>query len=165
MGAFTYRMPAGIAGDVNRGQHSTITPEMITAFGVTGAPTAYGLACKIDATTGKVRMVADPDTTADGFLVRPFPTNSSQDALGTSTPIADGVCDLMRRGFMTVKLGGAAAAVKGGAVYVWSSASATTHVQGQVEAADPTTDGFILAGAYFVGPADANGITEIGFNI
>lgn len=163
--AFLYRMPAGIPGDVNRVQAATIEAQVITPSGTTGHPTAYGLAVSIDATTHQVRVVADPDTAAYGFLVRPYPTNSGTDGLGTSTPPLTGICDVLKRGYMTVKLGGSTAAVKGGAVYVWSSADSGDHVQGQVEAASPSTDGFAISGAYFMGPADDNGNVEIAFNI
>ena len=163
--AFLYRMPAGIPGDVNRAQAATIEAQVLTPSGTTGHPTAYGLAVQIDSSTHQVRIVADPDTSAYGFLVRPFPTNSGTDGLGTSTPPLTGICDVLKRGYMTVKLGGSTAAVKGGAVYVWSSADSGAHVKGQVEAADPSTDGFLVARSYFMGPADADGNVEIGFNI
>jgi hypothetical protein len=161
--SFLYRMPAGIPGDINRVQAAVVTPEVITAAGQSNAPLAYGLASFIDATSGKVRTVAAGDTFTHGFLARPFPTNSSQDGIGTSTPPASGGCDLMRRGFMTVLLGGSTASVNGGKVYVWIAANSGAHVQGQVEAADPSGNGFAVTGAYFTGGADASGNVEIAF--
>ena len=167
--AYLLRAPAGIPGVVSRPQDSTIEPVTITPFGTTGAPGAFGLACQIDATTGELRIVADPDAAVYGFLARPFPAvggnSASQQGLGTAVPPALGNVDVMVRGYMTLHLSGATAAAKGGAVYVWSSASAGANVQGEVVAADPTTDGFVVARSYFMGPADADGNVEIGFNI
>ena len=168
MVAFQYRMPAGIPGDINRAEIATVETAVITPNGTTGAPAAYGIGGAIDATTGNFRVVAAGDTFAAnfyGFLARPFPTGNSQDALGTSTPPASGICDVMRRGYMTVLLGGSTAAVKGGQVYIWTAASSGAHVQGQVEASDPGGSGFALTGSYFMGPADSNGNVEIALNI
>lgn len=164
--AFLYRMPSGIPGDVNRtGAFPTIEPQVITPSGTTGHPAAFGLGIKIDATTHQVRTVTTGDTVCDGFLVRAYPFNSTQNGLGTSTPQLSGPCEIMKRGYMTVKLGGSTAAVKQGVVYLWISASSGAHVQGQVEAANPSSDGFVIPGAYFTGPADADGNVEIAFNI
>ena len=166
MVAYTLRMPSGIPGEVNRGWHATIEAQVVTPSGTTGAPTVYGVPMVIDATAGNVghmRTVASPDTAASvyGFLVRPFPTNSSQDGLGTSTPPANGVCDIMTVGYMTVMLNGSTAATKGGTVYVWSAASSGAHVLGGIEAASPGGSGFALPGCVFMGPGDASGNVEI----
>lgn len=167
--AYLLRAPAGVPGSLSRPDQSTVEPVTITEYGDTGAPAAFGLACQIDATTGLLRVVADPDTAAYGFLARPYPALGGNDAgsqgLGQAVPPANGNVSVMVRGYMTVKLGGSTAAVKGGAVYVWSSADSGAHVQGQVEAADPSGDGFVIARSYFMGPADADGNVEIGFNI
>lgn len=164
-----YRMPAGVPGMVSRPDQSTMEAASITPFGTTGAPGAFGLAGQIDATTGDFRVVADPDTAVYGFLAKPFPAiggnNASSQGLGQAVPPVEGVVAVLTRGYMSVKLGGSTAAVKGGAVYVWSSADSGAHVKGQVEAADPSTDGFVVARSYFMGPADADGNVEIGFNI
>ena len=159
-------MPAGIAGDVNRAQQVVIRPEVITPYtgsNPTVAPQSYGLAVVIDATSGQVRTVAAGDTAINGFLARPYPTNSTQNGLGVQTPPTSGACDLMMRGFMTVILGGTQAAVNGGQVYVWTAASSGSHVQGQVEAANPGGSGFAVTGCLFSGPADSNGFTEISY--
>lgn len=167
--AYLLRAPAGVPGSLSRPDQSTVEPVTITPYGDTGAPAAFGLAGQIDATTGEFRVVADPDSTVYGFLARPYPSlsgnNAANQGLGEAVPPASGNVSVMVRGYMTVKLGGSTAAAKGGAVYVWSSASSGAHVQGQVEAADPSTDGFVVARSYFMGPADADGNVEIGFNI
>lgn len=168
MVAFVTRMPAGIPGEASRAYGNTvIEPQIITPSGTTGHPTAYGVPLVVDNTGGNVgnmRTVASSDSAIYGVLVRPFPTGASQDPLGTSTPPANGACDVLKSGYITVLLSGTAAAAKGGAVYVWKSAASGSHIQGGWEAADPTTDGFAVTGAYFMGPADANGNVEIAIN-
>lgn len=160
--AFTYRMPAGIPGTISRSaEQSTVDTVQLTA----NSFTAYGLGGLIDATTGKFRVPTTGDTAITGILVRPFPTISSQDALGTSTPPTSGLADRLLRGFISVKLGGAAAAKKDGAVYCRISAAAAGKPIGGFEAAADGSDTIAVTGARFTGPADADGITEIAFNI
>jgi len=161
-------MPAGIAGDVNRAQHHTVETQIITPSGTTGHPTAFGIPVLIDSSTHQIRMVAATDTAGVyGLLVRPYPAISSTDGLGTGTPAASGPCDVMRRGYMAVKVYGTTAAAKGGIVYVWANTATGVHIQGGLEAADPGTagSGFVLSGATWMGPADANGLSEISFHI
>ena len=167
MVAYLYRRPAGIPGDVNRAFVSDVFTEVITPFGTTGHPTAYGIPVVIDATSGQVRMLASGDAAAAvrGLLVRPYPTHSTTDPLGTSTPPTDGPCNVMTKGCMSVLLSGSSAAVKGGQVYVWTAAASGSHIVGGFESTDPSTSGFALTGAKFRGPADANGITEVEFNL
>ncbi len=162
MTAFLKRMPAGIPGEVNRAWASIIEPAALTPAGTTGHPTTYGCPLVIESTTGRVRTVNTRDTAIYGFLVRPFPFGGSVDPLGTSTPAADGSCDVLRRGYMEVLLGGSAPAVKGAPVYVWTAADGGGHFQGGIEAADPTASGISIP-AEFMGPADVNGNVEISF--
>jgi hypothetical protein len=161
--SYLYRLPAGIAGDINRAQSCVVRPEVITTSGNANAPLAYGLAVVVDPTTGQVRTVAAGDTAISGFLARPFPTNSTTNGLGVATPPTNGPCDLMVRGFMSVLLGGATSAINFGQAYVWTAASTGLHVQGQLEAANPGANGFAIPGAFFSGPADANGNTEVQY--
>lgn len=165
MTAFTYRMPAGIPGDINRVSAATVEAQVITPSGTTGAPTAYGVPVVIDATSGEARTVTNTDTAVYGLLARPFPTGGSQDPLGTSTPPASGTCDVLVRGYMTVLLSGATAAAKGGKVYVWTAASNTAHTQGGFEAASSSGNTITVPNSYFMGPADSNSIVEVAFNI
>jgi hypothetical protein len=162
MGAFQYSMPAGIPGAVNRvGASPTVVAETIDAA---LPPTQYGTAVMMDAATGTIRVPTTGDTAFYGMLVRPYPTNASQDGLGVNTPPASGICNIMKSGFMTVLLRGATAAVKNGAVNVWLAAAAGGQIPGGITAVSSGSTA-ALPGAYFVGPADANGMTEIGFNI
>ena len=63
MVAYAFRMPAGIAGDINRAQQVVVRPEII---GTATPPTAYGLAVVIDATTGYLRVPTTTDVD-DGY--------------------------------------------------------------------------------------------------
>lgn len=163
-----YRMPAGVPGATYRAEHLLVTTEVVTPFGGTNAPSFFGQGLVVDATTGLARAFFTGDTTVDGFLVRAYPTQGGQaDNFGGGTIPASGPIDLMRRGYMTVTLYGATAAVKGGIVYVRASGqNGTTTFQGGVEAASGS--GLVALPSricYFNGPADASGITEIAFNI
>jgi hypothetical protein len=165
------RYRAGIPGDVNRAQQHTVETQVITPSGSAGAPLSYGIPVVLDPTSHQIRSVAAADLVGGpspgtgpcyGILVRPFPAQSSQDAIGVSTPPGSGPCDVLRRGYISVKLTGATAAVKGAPVYVFAAASAGANVLGGINAGSTTA---YPIGAVFMGPADANGITEIAFNI
>jgi hypothetical protein len=172
MTAYTFRMNAGIPGELSRFQTlgTTVTPETMN----TATPVLeYGVPVIVN--NSGVRPLVATDVTADleaGFLVRPYPGGdrtlgfpSGVIPYGSGTPPNIGVVDLMRRGFMTVRLAGAAAPQRNSPVWVWTAATAGANVQGRVVAADPTTSGFKLNRAFFRGPADAAGNTEIGYNI
>lgn len=170
MVAYLTRMPAGIPGEVNRGFHAIIEPAALTPLGVAGHPTAYGIPLVINSAAGQIgrmRMVAasgDVAASIYGLLARPFPTNNSQDPLGTSTPAPDGPCDVLRFGYMTVLLSGSAAAVKGSPVFFWPAAPSGTHITGGFEADNGGGTGLVIPGSSFMGPADANGNVEISVN-
>lgn len=160
--AYPFRMPAGIAGDVNRAaQGTTIETQVMDP---TNFATVYGSPLVIDATTHDARKPTTGDTQATiyGALVRPFPTNSSTNGLGTSTPPTSGPVDVLKRGYIIANItdGSVALAAKAGIVTV-DLASGTFSAA----AADST---HVLAGpggAYFTGPADSNGNVEIAFQI
>lgn len=174
MVAFTFRMNAGIPGEVSRFQTygTTLAPEKQHA---TTPLTAYGQVAIMAAANAGVRPATAGDTTADmeyGFLVRPYPGPdigvsfpSGTVDFGAGTPPAKGIVDIMRRGHMTVKLGGSVAPAKGGAAWLWTAATAAPHTQGLLEAADVTTNGFKMSKVMFMGPADASGNTEISYNL
>ena len=166
MVAYSYRMPAGIPGDINRIAAATIEAQVMTPSGVTGHPTKYGIPMVVDATGGNVgnmRTMQAGDAAVYGLLCRPFPTGGTQDPLGTSTPPSEGACDIMVRGYMTVLLGGASAAVKGAPAYIWNQADSSPSFLGGWTAASSTN--VISVGAYFMGPADSSGNVEVAFNI
>jgi hypothetical protein len=165
MAVFQFRMNAGIPGDISRPEQATVITETLDT---TNYPTVYGVAGTIDATSKKFRKIMAGDTASSvyGLYVRPFPTTTGQltDGLGTSTPPTAGVCNVMKRGFMTVQLNNTTAAAKNGTVYV-RTATGTGSIIGGFEAAADSTNTFVLANAYFTGPADASGNVEIAFNL
>ena len=169
MVAYAFRMPAGIPGDVNRIASATIETQVVSSA-AGEAPTAYGLPVVLSSTSGQVgnvRVMTSGDTGQPyGFIVRPYPTQSSQDPLNISTPPTSGLVDILKRGYMTVQLQGPAAAVKGGAPWVFLGTTSTTHPSlGAVEAGSSASAVQLTTNSYFMGPADSNGMCEIAFNL
>ena len=176
--AFTLRMGAGFVGDVNRTHPASIAPAQIYA---TTPPTAYGQPVVMNSGGAGVRPLATGEqafTEIFGITVRPYPTQQSsvgagypgsdsiQGVLGAGgIPPTSGVIDILHSGFIMVQVVGTP--TPGAPVYIWTSASTGTHVQGGFEATNPTSSGMALdAGkTYFVGGADANGVAELAFNL
>lgn len=175
--AFLYRMPAGIPGDVNRAFAALVEPNQIDD---SDPPLAYGVPVALDTVTGEIRPIGAGDTAVDlyGVLVRPFPIQVTTAATymggqpltdpASGVPPAAGMCDVLKSGYMTVRLYGATAATRGGAVYTRIANAGAGEVVGGFEAAADGGD-TIQAGArnttYFRGPADANGNVEIAWNL
>jgi hypothetical protein len=172
--AFIYRMGAGFPGDINRVHPFDAEPCQIDP---TNPPTAYGQAVMVNPANNGVRPVIAGDSAATfiyGWTVRPYPTMSQTSIaplttvnFGGGTPPINGAIDVLRKGYIMLKLGGSAAAAKGSAVFVWVAASAGSHVQGQPEAVATAGSTIALdaARSSFNGPADANGNVEVAYNI
>jgi hypothetical protein len=169
--AFTYRMGAGFAGDVNRTHPFSVEPCLIDAA---APPLGYGLAVLVDPTTNGVRQMAAGDsggTYIYGVTVRPYPTQQQSggmsSAFGSVAPPVSGVIDVAKIAYIMVPIvnTGGTPAAKGGAVFVWVAASGGGHLQGGFETA--ATGGSTIAlpnyMATFNGPADASGIGELVF--
>ena len=175
MVAFAYRMDVGFAGTTNRQHNSTVVAENIDTA---NPPTQYGIAVVIDPATGTIRppkvgdptLAATPPGVAYGLYVRPYVTQGGSalapvnDPLGVSTPPNSGIGNVLRRGFMTVKLYGATAAVKGAPAYIWAAAPAGGQILGGVTAVSTPASVMALPGI-FMGPADAKGIVEVQLNL
>jgi hypothetical protein len=164
MNAFTYRMPAGIAGAISRAAGQAIVEPQA---GDAAKPFArYGVFGKIVSEKFVPLEAGDASGVIYGVLVRPFPAGASQDGLGTSTPPTSGILDCARRAYLSValKLGTAA---KNGQVYVVTTAGGTVSLGDIVTSASPAGGGTAVAvtGAVFTGPADANGIVEIAYRV
>lgn len=159
--AFLYRMPSGIPGDVSRKSQSTIESHPVGAQFA-----AFGLFGKIDETTGKFVPLAAADTAAViyGLFVRAYPTQSAQNELGKAVPQPNGIQDVLRRGYMTVKCN-AGNAKKAGTVYVRVTAGTEAKPVGGIEAAADGANSIVLPSAFFMHDADAQGNVEISFNI
>lgn len=159
MVAYVYRMPSGIPGDVSRKENSVVETQILNA----SLPfSAYGLVGKMAA--GKFVPFAGGEAATDayGVLVRPFPTNSGTDGLGTATPPTSGPGDVLRRGYITVKLNGGATVAAGGPVYVRVAAAASGKPLGGFEGAADSTN-TVAINAIFLSAADADGNVEISF--
>ena len=168
MVAFTFTMPGGIPGDLQRAESGfTAEPAPIEYL---SPPTSYGIPVVVDATNLGVRGLINTDTAAYGVILRPYPLQaatasgfSGAVALGGgSTPPTKGICDVLKRGYVTISVVGTPA--KGGTVYIWTAASSGSHIQGGFEAAS-SGGNTISAPAYFMGAADTNGNVEIAWNI
>lgn len=169
MTAFTYRMPAGIPGAVNRPDQATVEPVALDP--VNDFP-KYGRFGKTG-NTGLFRPLQSGDAAAliTGMLVRPFPTNAGTDGLGTALPPQNGgIGDRMKRGYMTTELNWGAA-IKDGQVYVCNTA-AGSQVVGDIGADSLSGNAVAVVGAFFTGPSDASGAgadvvgqVEIAFNL
>lgn len=179
MVAFSFRMSAPSAGEVNRTHPATIEPALNDA---TNPATFYGEAVLYNGTANDVRAPLASDTAVthiDGIIVRPYPQqapSAPQPYGGTGTvaapfgyagtPPAGAPVDVLKAGYISVPVVGTPN--KGGAVFVWIAASAAPHVQGGFEAA--ATGGSTIAletdgRTYYNGPTDANGIGELCFNV
>ena len=169
--AFPYRMGAGFPGEVTRSSFSNqIEPCLIN---VATPPLAYGCAVLVDTATNSVRQMAAGDTAVTkiyGVTVRPFPQQQASTAggqygavaLGTAgVPPTSGVIDVIREGYVMVKLSNGGTVTKQGPVFVWVAASTGNHVQGGFEAAASAGNTAALADCWFNGPSDANGIVEL----
>lgn len=163
MSMFLLRMPSGIPGAISRpGAPCVVEPNIILT---TNPPLLYGIPVAIDSATGKVRPIGAGDTIANvyGILVRPFPTQSAGTALGAAVPPASGMCDVLKAGYICVKVNASTVPVKNGNVYIRTVANGGNTIIGGIEAASDTTNTFQLTGAYFTGASDANGNCEIAY--
>jgi hypothetical protein len=172
--AFTFRMGAGFAGDVNRGHPASIQPALNSPV---NPVLLYGTGVVVD-TAGGANGGVRPINAGDGALtdiwgvgVRPFPIQQSTTGnnygsvpYGATQPPTNQPIDVLRGGYVMVSVVGAPA--KGGAVFIWFAASGGGHIQGGFEAA--ATGGSTLALNpllyQFNSPADSNGIAELILN-
>lgn len=174
---FTYQMPFGIPGAVNRIGNGAPTDIEAQIMDSTNPVQAYGLFGQIDATSQDFRRLAAGDTAVYGLLVRPYPSQAKTAAgfsgavpLGTQTvPPTSGGIDVQKMGYMTVLLQPSNAGVyptivKNGIVYACIQ---NPNVVGFTGGIMGTTDGgnAIATNAYFTGPPDANNNVEIAWNI
>ncbi|HRU78465.1 MAG TPA: hypothetical protein P5214_08750 [Rectinema sp.] len=162
--AFITRMPAGIAGDVTRREHADIEPQVMD----TDYPVLrYGEPVKM--VDGKIRPITTDDDIDDiyGFGCRAYPIQtSSNEALGTGTPPTNLHFDVLRRGYMTVKVQDGTP-VKNASVFVRTVAASDPVAQpiGGLECDSDGGDCFEITNAKFMGEADSDGNVEISYNL
>ena len=162
--AILYRMPSGIPGAISRHSQSTIEPATMDP---NNPFPAYGLFGKI--VNGKLIPLAAGDAAGViyGLLVRAYPTQGGNpsDPIGAATPRAYGIGDVLRRGYMTVRVNAGTAAMNG-QVYVRVGGASAGKPLGGIEAvADATPANTIVVNAVFMSAADASGNVEIAYNI
>jgi hypothetical protein len=160
--AIVYRMPFGVPGDLSRlAAQATVEGQI---FGAT-AFTAYGVPVKLS--SGTVIPAVGSGDAIYGFLVRPFPVTgaSASDPLGTAVPPATGMANVLRRGYLNVYVQlGAATCALGSAVYFRTASASGGQPLGGIEGAT-SGNNTAITGAAFMGPADANGMAEIAYNL
>ena len=163
MTAFLYRMPKGIPGSVTRPSVSTIESQVLDG---TLPFAGYGLFGKIASNKFVPVAASDAAGVVYGVMVRPYPTQgaNASDPLGTAVPATNGIGNVLRRGYITVKNNAGTAAL-GGAVYIRVAAAAAGKPIGGIEAASDSTNTIVVAGASFMDAADSTGNVEIAFNI
>ena len=146
--AYLKRMPAGFPGDVSRKAEATVEA------GLMGATVAFGAPVKMDG--GKLVALSGASDAVYGFVVRPYPTMGSAAVSGS-------IQDVLRRGYMTVKLTQGISA-KGGQVYVRYTAE-TGKAVGDIEAAAVEGKTLAVPGCLFMGEADSSGNVELSYNL
>lgn len=173
MVAYTYQMPSGIPGAITRPEQSTVEAQVID----TGTPpTLFGIPVKF--VSGKIQPISGGETASDviGVLARPYPTTgdgvsglgttSPTDAtLGTATPNPKLPADVLKRGYISVQVGGTTAPSKNSAVYVRIATASAGKPIGGFEAAADSTNTIQLTNAFFTGGMDSGNIAEIAYNI
>lgn len=161
--AFLYRMPAGIPGDITRPSQATVEPAMLDSA---NPFSEFGVFGKISGEKLVPFGAGDADGAEYGLYARAYPITggSGSDPLGTSTPPTSGVADVLRRGYMTVKLR-AGTSEKDGQVYVRVAAGTASQPVGGIEAVADSTNTVAITKAKFMGAADASGNVEIAYNI
>ena len=101
-----------------------------------------------------------------GIFVRPYPTASQPDKIrqvGTGFNFSG---DNLKRGYVTVNIGGDASAVALNApVYMRVDTPTETSPLGAFLAAPDSTNTVQITNAYFNGPGDADGNIELAYNI
>lgn len=164
--AFTYRMPAGFAGDVNRTHPASIEPAKLDP---TNPPTFVGQAVLADATNNSVKAFGVSDDSAlteiYGVTVRSYPIQQMSGGLSASfgsggIPSAQPV-DVLKSGYILVPVVGTPA--KGGAVFVWGKPTSGSNIQGGFQAAANAGNNAALDPTKYMwnGPPDANGLAEL----
>lgn len=165
--AFTYRMGAGMPGDVNRTHPASILPGLCDP---TTPPRLYGDPVLFDSTANTVRGYVVGDAAVakiKGVLVRPYPTQQQTGGMAASIgaaagPAARSVIDYIEDGFVMVKCNNAAAGQpsKGSGVYVWFAATAGSDIQGGFTGR-ANAGCILLTNAEWTGPVDSTGVGEI----
>ena len=168
---YTYRMPAGIPGAVSRELAAVEEPHVLSTA---NTPAAYGDPVKIG-TDGRIQAfgAGDAITALYGFLVRPYPTQNAvynAQGFGPASPMGGRPCTVLKSGYISVVIQGTTVAANGGAVYIRVAGTVPTpgKIGGLEAAADPTAGNTLavpVPNSYFRGAADAQGNSELAYNL
>lgn len=168
MVAYLYRIDTGFEGNLSRQSANGDVFSEILSPDADWSKYGFGRPVKYD-DKGRIVPLAEKDTAdvIQGFLVRNFPSRAiADDGFGGYPQVNGGAVPVARRGYMTVRLYGAAMAKKGAAVFIRIGSPSDTSPLGGVEAADSGDGNTIkLPNAQFEGNAGVDGITEISFGI
>lgn len=159
MTAYLFRMPAGIAGAISRPRDLTTEPVILDE---TNLFAAYGLPGKYSGDNFVPLTATDTAASIVGFLVRPYPTTSAADFARNVTSGGNQQGDALKRGYITVNIGGDATAItKNAPVYFDLSAGVLTATA----PAEGVTTVIEIPNAVFTGAGDADGNTELAYKI
>lgn len=159
MTAYLYRMPVGIAGAISRPQDLTTEPVILSP---TAQFAAYGLPGKFDGDAFVPLTSKDTAASIVGFLVRPYPTTSAADFARQVNAGGSQQGDSLKRGYMTVNVGGDATAItKNAPVYCALAGGAITATA----PAEGSATIVAIPNAVFTGAGDADGNAEISYKI
>jgi|SRR6516162_8373162 len=173
MVAYAYRPPFGVAGEITRHMFQAESKAALAS----NPPLSYGLAVKIDPTTGAVRQLVigdNTDTDVFGIAARPYPEQMGtaqgpygQQPLGASQaiPSPPQPMSILRSGYIMVPVNGTPNI--GAPVYCWAAPTAAPHLQGGFESAASAGNTIAIGSTKttFSSGVDANGLAELAFNI
>lgn len=156
------KVPVGWPGNISRKEG------LITEARRVGdtAPSAYGLAVAVNADGDIIEIpTGSAATVIFGLIIAP------EFSTFTPKPEAKIMGDVMRQGYMTVKVASGAPSANS-AVYVRVSNASGEHPLGEINAAPVTETSVrtvVMVGARFVGPStaanDGTLIAEVAFNL
>ncbi|KFC08271.1 putative bacteriophage protein [Trabulsiella guamensis ATCC 49490] len=157
------RMPSGIAGAISRPHDLTVESHTLDS---TKPFAAYGLGGKIAGGKFVPVEAGDAATVLAGIFVRPYPTSSQPDKVRQIGSGFNFSGDNLKRGYVTVNIGGNASAVALNApVYMRVGTPSANSPLGAFVAAADGTNTVQITNAYFNGPGDADGNIELAYNI
>lgn len=172
--AFLGRMGAGVPGTVTRTHPASIFPGLNDT---TNPLTLYGQAAMFNSVANTYRAVLASDQAAStaiaGISVRPYPTQGvpsasmgAPESFGSGGPSPTNEVDILRSGSILVLVSGTVNPTLGGAVFIWAAANSGAHKLGGFETGATGGSTFPLDNkTCWNGPADANGVAELLFNI
>ena len=144
-------MTRGFAGMLTRGYYDNTTE--VLKNDTTAPVTAYGVAVKLNTKADSVTPTAATGDAVYGFSVREY-GQAYRDETGKIVENKN-LVTVLKRGYIAVKVTGEGTAARGGKVYLDAS--------GAITASDSAATA--VPGAIFMGPADADGLVEIAYNI